>query len=494
MMKQTLLFRGLLGLAVLSAMTVASCSDTTDTEIPTTDTAAAAEVQTEAVTEAVHYEPDGLPELDFGGAGVHIFGRTTDIPEYSVEEENGDIVNDAIFVRNRTVEERLNVKLSVTQIDGGNYDRASWVKTVTQSTMAGDSANDIVGGYSMTLASLANERMLLNLYDYDYLDFDKPWWPPSLNEEASVGDALYFCSGDISTHMIYYLYATYFNRKFIIDYDLEDPYQLVRDGKWTLDKLYEISSQVYRDLNGNGQKDGEDQFGYLTDTVYADSLFFAAGLNTTEKDADNIPHLSDEFGGEKAQALIASLVDAFKTNNGMLLVDGGSEDTFMADRILFYTTEVFFAATKLRNTEIEYGILPIPKYDEAQENYYTISSFPYNLFGIPLDARDPEMSAAVLECMASESYRTVSPALFETALKVKYASDSDVSEMYDLIRASNCFDFGRIFNDSLNGLTYTMFRDSLYKGQTEWISKYTKNTKVLNRLFDKLIGNLTEEQ
>ena len=103
------------------------------------------------------------------------------------------------------------------------------------------------------------------------------------------------------------------------------------------------------------------------------------------------------------------------------------------------------------------------------------------------------MSAAVLECLASESYRTVSPALFETALKVKYASDSDVSEMYDLIRASNCFDFGRIFNDSLNGMTYTMFRDALFKGKTEWISQYEKKSKVLNKMFDKLIGNLTED-
>ncbi|MBQ7983184.1 MAG: hypothetical protein IJ302_06430, partial [Clostridia bacterium] len=137
---------------------------------------------------------------------------------------------------------------------------------------------------------------------------------------------------------------------------------------------------------------------------------------------------------------------------------------------------------------------PMPKYDEAQEDYYTVSSFPYTLYGIPVDAKDPSMSAALLECLASESYRTVSPALFEVALKVKYASDSDVSAMYDIIRTSNVFDIGRIFNDSMNGKTYSMFRSSLIDNKDGWISTYEKNAKALTKQLENVVEALIEEE
>jgi hypothetical protein len=66
--------------------------------------------------------------------------------------------------------------------------------------------------------------------------------------------------------------------------------------------------------------------------------------------------------------------------------------------------------------------------------------------------------------------------------------------MYDIIRSSNVFDFGRIFNDSLNGDTYYLFRNSLANSKDNWISTYEKSSKALNKRLDKLITNLTEEQ
>ena len=136
----------------------------------------------------------------------------------------------------------------------------------------------------------------------------------------------------------------------------------------------------------------------------------------------------------------------------------------------------------------------MPKYDEAQEGYYTVSSFPYTLYGIPVDAKDPSMSAAILECLASESYRTVSPALFEVALKVKYASDNDASEMNDIIRGSNVFDIGRIFNDSVGGKTYSMFRSCLMDNKDAWISTYEKNVKAMTMQFNKVVEKLISEE
>ena len=482
---------------LLLAASLTACGDTAGTPTETqTETA-----ETAAVTEPVPvepvYEPDDLPEdLDFGGATSHIFGweGAANI-EFFVEEADGDVVNDAIYARNRTVEERLNLTLTYTMIPGDNSNRGTWTKTVQQSTLAGDGANDIVAGYSMCGATLANKRLTIDLMELDYLNFDKPWWPDSLIKEATCGDNLYFCSGDISTNMIYYLYATYFNKTLAQNYDVENPYELVRAGQWTLDKMIEISTDVYSDLNGNGKKDPADQFGYTTHSVYADSLFFASGLRTTESGTDGLPVLSEKFGGEKTQALLTKLIDMFATN-GLYLGNDYDEvrNQFLEDRALFITIDVCFAKNYLRDTEVEYGILPLPKYDEAQSDYYTVASFPYTLYGIPVDAKDPSMSAAILECLASESYRTVSPALFEIALKVKYAGDDDASEMYDIIRASNVFDFGRIFNDNLSSSTYSLFRQALVEGNKNWISTYEKTEKNLTKQLEKVVNNLTKEE
>ena len=492
--------------AMLAAMLVSasmlSCGDSAAQPTETqADTVAVTAPVTEAVENVPVYEQDDLPaDLDFGGATTHIFGwEGSGNDEFFVDAENGDIVNDALYARNRAVEERLNLTMTFTLAPGAYNDRGNWVKLIKQSTMAGDGANDIVAGYSMSGATLANSRLITDLMELDYLNFEKPWWPESLIKEATCGGKLYFCSGDISTNMIYMLYATYFNKSIAKNYDIDPDglYELVLDGKWTLDKLIELSSGMYMDLDGDGKKSVEDRYGFTTHSVWSDAFFFASGLRTTTVGDDGLPHLSEEFGGEKTQALLQKLLDNFYSKNDMFYGTVDNQlirDQFLQERALFLTTEIYFATNHLRDSQVEYGILPMPKYDELQEDYYTVSSFPYTLYGIPVDAKDPSMSAAILECMASESYRTVSPALFEVALKVKYAGDDDASAMYDIIRGSNVFDIGRIFNDSVNGKTYSMFRSCLMDNQSAWISTYEKNVKTLTKSFDKVIANLLEEQ
>lgn len=486
-------------LILASAAAAVSCGE--NTAVPETtkpvqsgETAAA---ETEAAETTQYYEPDSLPaDLNFGGKTVNVFGWDGAANnEFFVEEQDGDIVHDAIFNRNKAVEERLDITLNYTLAPGAYNDRDQWVKMIAGSIMAGDGAYDIAAGYSMCGATLAYRRLLLDLTQQEYIDFSKPWWPQSLIKEATCGGKLYFCSGDISANMIDYLYGIFFNKQMITDYDLENPYQAVKDGTWTLDKLKTMSSGVYKDLNGDGKKDLSDQIGYVVQSVWSDTFFFASGLRTSQIGSDGLPMLSEEFGGEKTQALLENLLDFFSKDYAYFGEETNDiRNTFIEGRSLFLTHEIYFSGKFMRDSQVEYGLLPIPKYDEAQSDYYTVSSFPYTLYGIPVDVKDPSMSAAVLEALASESYRTVSPALFETALKVKYASDNEVSEMYDIIRASNVFDIGRIFNDSMNGKTYSMFRSSLQNKNANWISTYNKELKSLSKNYQKVIDALIAEE
>jgi hypothetical protein len=462
------------------------------------DTPAGEDAASEAAPETEPaYPPDSLPDdLRFDGTTVNVFGWSGPVlVEFYVDEENGEIVNDAIFARNLAVEERLGITLAY-RLEPGAYDqRNDWVKALSASITAGDGAYDLSGGYSMAGASLASKGMCIPLNGLDYLDFEKPWWPASLLDEATCGGKLYFCSGDISTYMIYYLYGVYFNQDMLAEYeDLENPYDLVQSGTWTLDKMSSMASGVYVDLNGDGKKGFEDRLGYITYSIYVDPFFFSCGLRTTEKDEDDIPYLSPLFSGEKAHTVLEKVV-AMVDGEGCLVGDGSpqiepSYAVFKEGRGLFCSHELTYAVNYLRDTTFTYGIVPYPKYDEEQAEYVTITSFPYTLYGIPIDARDPAMSAAVLEAMASESFRTVSPALFENAFKVKYAQDQQSSLMYDLIRSTVSFDFGRVFNNDLSGLTYSLFRGAVVNKNTNWASTMKSNEKVLAKQLEKLTKSL----
>ena len=278
------------------------------------------------------------------------------------------------------------------------------------------------------------------------------------------------------------------------------PRDLVKEGTWTLDKMKEMTVSAYVDINGNGTQDLDDSFGYVTTTTYTDAYYFAAGLNIAEAGKDGLPVLSPDFSSEKTHDLLNYLIDYFHNNDAIYLKNGDAvgglscyeavRKTFLEKRSLFILDQVSSAEIALRDSTVAYGIVPLPKYDEKQENYRTTMSFPYSLYGVPIDAKNPDMSVAVLECLGSEGYRNVSPALFETALKVKYSSDNKTAEMYDILRATVSFDIGRIFNDSMNALTYSMFRGALDRGTGDWASIYKSNEATLTAKFADVINAL----
>ncbi len=475
-------------LVLLTAAGVISCGSEGGAKTDTTT--ADAQTAAPAVTETTETEiRDNVPDLDYGGETFTMFIRTEDQskPEFYVTEETGDIVADAIYQRNLAVSERLNVHFAYVENQCDYAARASWPKIITQSIMAGDGAYDIAAGYSMAMANLATAGMLCDMLDTAYLDFSQPWWSDSLMSESLVKGKLYFASGDISTWMILYTYGMIFNKTMLKNYDLEDPYALVADGKWTLDKMMDMSKGLYKDLNGNAGKDFDDQYGYASSSIFSDAFFFSSGLKTTTVTDDGVT-MSDDFSSEKAISLIDKLTQFINVTDDACHTNIVGEGNYNFDRgnTLFANIEIQYAYTTLREVDFEYGILPLPKYDEAQERYYTVTSFGQTLYGIPLDARDTDMSSAVMECLASESYKRVVPALFEVALKVKYSMDTEDAKMYDILRSGVVFDLGRIFNDSLGAETYSLFRNALLANTNTWASTCAKKVPALDKKLEKL--------
>lgn len=371
--------------------------------------------------------------------------------EFYAESQTGDLVNDAIYTRNQAVEERLGIKFDYSTTPGNASNVGAFAQVLNTSISAGDHAYDLIAAHSYTTGKCAAQGLLYNLSDVEHIDFAKPWWPDKLISQATMNDKLYFASGDISANVIYMMYVTFFNKDMLETYHLEDPYQLVEEGKWTIDKQLEMCEGVYADLNGNGIKDIGDQYGQYTYTLHLDSFLWGSDIVILDTSGET-PVFSQDFLGEKTLGLQEKVQNFFNdSDDGYLLTVNSSVHQYFGQGISLFWNDRCRQAITFSGQDISYGIIPIPKYDEAQEAYATLLGNPFSLYGIPNDSQRADMAGAVMECMASESYRTISPALYETALKVKYSQDDVAAKMFDIARSSVVFDLGRIFSSSIGG-------------------------------------------
>ncbi len=457
-MKQTTLRTASLLLALLTASGFVSCG-TEGGSTSSDDTTASGNTgaETTAPVEQIAREntPDTLPALDFGGKSVRIAYRgdeTTRVVECE-GEETGDVVSDAIFARNRSVEERLNVKLEWIP---GDADHEKFMANIRTVLLAGDDAYDIIDAIQWRVVPQANEGMYYDLSDAPYLDFDQPWWSNDYMDAVSVSpDVRYLLSGDISVWQTRHMSCMYFNKK-IFESNFGDPnalYDTVLDGKWTYDLLNKYVEDVYQDLNNNSTVDDGDIIGIgSTPVSQTDHFTYTAGLKLTSRDKNGNPALlADQSRNVK---IIETLYHLYYENPGTLIMpnaaamDNELVKLFTDGMMLFYPNR-FYHTDFFRDMTDPYGMIPFPKLDESQEKYLALVHDSTTLWGIPITCQSIDMQCAVLEAMCAENYRTVTPAYYEVALKVKYTQDDASVRIIDMIHENVTTDFLYANNYSL---------------------------------------------
>ena len=485
--------------ALMTASALFSCSGGTENagdeaeltaQTPSADEAPTAEAE-DAPAENVDvngYLKDDLPELDFGGQTVSVlYWSDVENAEFDVEELTGEIVNDAIFQRNTDVEDRLGVVYNWVGTPGNNGSKDKYVAVAQASVQAGDGAYDIYAAYSRTIGAAVVNCLTRTLQDSPYIDYEKPWWPDNLLEESLIHDKLYFVSGDISTNVLHMMYCIYYNKQMLEDYNLPVPTDEVFEGTWTVDRLIELTADAYRDLNGNGRADLNDSFGFTLVDFHNDAFYTGSGLRLVEKDPDLILKISEDFYSEKAVDLLAKIGPWEQTDT--VYQQSDYETPFTEGRALFNVNRAHYASKALRDSELIYGILPVPKYDENQQNYRTVMGNPITLYAVSRDSAIPETDHAVLECMASEAYRLTTPAIFENNMKKKYSIDDVNAQMYDIVRETVSFELGRFFNQYLNDITDIYFR-AVTSNNQNWASTSAKQRKVLDKVMAKMVEKI----
>ena len=439
---------------------------------------------------------DSLPAgLDFGGAVLTLHTRGSahidvDVPEFGVEAEIGEIINDILYRRDKAVEDRLNLKLNV--IEGQpwqEYDQS--VRTIRASIAAGDESYDLIAGWSARIPGLSIEGYLMNLFDVPHLNLTEPWWNQIIVDGLTVANQLHFAVGDGNLSLLSGCMVMFVNNKLHQEFGLPNLYDAVFDGGWTFDYMSGLVRNIHRDLNGDGVMDANDLYGInMFEGNRVDGFLQSSNIKMIQIDEHGIPYLDMEY--EKLAVLVDKVFDLLYRSEGSFT---GSDfwvydiDMFKNDQVLISPGPLSISSTNLRDMETDYSIIPYPKFDEAQEKYFTRILDSVSLFCIPVNSTKTEMTGAFMEAMASESYRNVSSDYFDVAIKLKYARDEASSAMLDIIRSGAYLNFAGIYNESI-GYPWHVMRSLMNDKSSNFASWFDRNERVIARGIDRLVEQM----
>ena len=345
----------------------------------------------------------------------------------------GDIYEDAVYERTVHIEELYKIKLE--EIKVGSTD-------VINTVMAGTDEYDLHTATLSNMNAVVNRKCVYDLYEIDELHLEKAWWDQNAQQKCSFDGRLYYTFSDFVITGVDNSRATYFNKTLHNQLGLEDLYQLVDEGKWTYTKMAEMAKIAVSDLNGDGQITTEDRMGiYNGNTTFYEAMLTGCGAELVQMGEDGIPYFFWLDEQERFVEVYQALLSTFMADN-IYIKGSGELDNFKQDRTLF-TIAVLSYAVKWRAETIEFGILPVPKWDEAQENYLNVSPNGHALM-IPITVQDTDRVGNILEALSYYSSKYYSedaamPAYFEKALTAKSARDDESAKSLEIIHDNICY-------------------------------------------------------
>jgi len=442
---------------------------------------------------------DNVPELDFKGYGYKVitgtYGRENQ--ELFPEAEIGEVLNDAIYKRNKNIEERFNVNF-----DASAMDLMQLLSALSKNVKAGDGAYDMYMQIDRDAYTAAGQGLLYPVDKLPHVDLSRQYWCQLPNKQLTVGGRQYMAFSDDMLSFFEATVVLFFNKKQVQDLGLEDIYGLVRDGAWTHGKLFEYAKLAVRDFDGDGQMTEADYWGFISESDYFYQPFWiSAGITLVGKDENDIPYFSVP-GNQRFFDMAEKVTAELKSKEGIYLESqkvklasypGNSTEArvafFRAGHGLFMVGAIQ-EMVQLRDMPDDFGIIPFPKYTADQPQYYTrvCGGFPYV---IPATCDNPELAGALLEVMACEARNSIIPAYYESALKTKYSRDPDTAEMLDLIFDTRVYDLGDTIWYNPIRIDYT---NVFAKGDNTFVSATEKNADKYANIIEKSVNAILENE
>lgn len=481
---------------LVSSVCLAACSAPAESGDTTPDTTAPAEAESENPTNDRLNAKDNLPDgLHFGDTTLVLLTRTGDDDtkrEFVAEKDDADVVSSAVFERNSLVEDRLGIQLEIVEGSDTRHGGSDINNLLAKTVSSGTAEYDLISNHMSQTTTSVLAGYLHNLNQFEYLDHDQPWWNSSYSEEVSVEGRQYLAVGELALSYTSGMYAMFYNKSLWAESHAPDElYELVKNNAWTLDALISYTADYNRDLNGDGRIDKEDICGlyFQKNSIMSDAMAGAAGVRFT-----NVADGEYDFVLNNERTL--DFVDRMKLllfeNDGAIMEPDDFTNSLkkLSEDTALFTVNMLGGTTYLREMENDYGILPLPKLNADQAGYTGFVHNGFSVFGIPATVSDGDRVTAFLEAMAAESYRRVTYAYYDTALKVQYARDPVAAEMLDIISAGIVFDFAYVYNQSLNTAA-ACFRNIFV--DTASVGKAASTFKSLERSTERSMEQLVKK-
>ncbi len=476
---------------LLFSFALSSCSqpaEDADETTPADDAEAAAEEE-----ETAKLLPDLPADLDYAGADVRIMQHPYSAGDWAdwlsrdiwSDGITGEPINDAVFARNAYAEETLNIVIRAEDV-------ADMPGTIQRQVTSGTADYHISTARIQSLPATVTKGYLVNLYKMPHVDLSKPWYDERCIADASYYGLLYYVTGDMIILDDDSTGAMVFNKQLIEDYHLETPYDLVTEGTWTLDKMAEMANKVASDVNGNGTVDIEgDRFGLLwqRDAIISFMHGCEARIVDKNENGDPVYTITSEHANDVFSKIDTVFFDPTVVQN-MHNYSSKYPDIYAGECAIFRANNALFmwmrmrVAQNLRDMETDFGIIPVPKYDEAQSRYYsTVTKYTAATVCIPnTSAIDWDMTGAVVELMNAEGHYGLHEAYYENNLGSKISRDRQSTEMLDLIFSNRIYDAGEIYElGSISSNLYSRSAESAVNLAT----MLAKNTKIMERSLEK---------
>ena len=313
-----------------------------------------------------------LPQTQYEGETFTIIGEdTAQRPNFDQGESTGDAFNYVLFNRRILTENLYDIVIEQKSMP----DRGSSNNEVQRSVLADESVYDLVSNpFIQGSAVLMVNNLLRDMKTLPTVNFANDWWAQNVVEHFMVNNKMYLTTGTFSPSYFLSATAVLYNTELAAQYQLGDLPALVQEGGWTLDAMQTMMQNSTHDLNGDGAIDEKnDLIGAITTSESGRALFVAAGGTLIEKQgntyvldmasARNVD-IMDTLHGIFANALDSAYWVADS-------ITSGKNDVFEQNHSMFTVTTLMFVSAELRDMEMDYGILPLPKWDTAQENYIT---------------------------------------------------------------------------------------------------------------------------
>ena len=476
-------------LTAIMLLSVGCASTTDDGGADTTQKSGETAADGVTETEAISYTPDFEvidwegKEFIFACTSANYDGGYYETIDIYVEAQDGEVFNDAVYTRNKNVEERYNIKIVENK-----YDNVA--STIRNSVNAGDDICNAIFSMAGEGIPHAQEGLLIDLNTMPNMNFDQPWWDINVKNDLSIGGKTYLMTGDISVMDDNCTVLFFFNKSLINTYSLANPYDLLSSNKWTFDEYQNMVKSVSADLNGDGTFDDKDQYGNVM--AYHNVQYMAHGSGVRYFELDSKGYPAPVFMNDYTVNVFDKISGLFFDTSVCLffnnLRDPSGGNSYAYGRQLFANDQILFCLSQplifneFRNMESEFGILPTPKFDEKQDRYYSSVDVACNFLTIPKTAADLDFTGYILEGFAAESKNVVTPAYYDIMLKRKYTRDDESAEVLELIAVSRLYDLGVFYNwGGINAI----ITNAIQNQNTDITSAYDKIAPAIDTAIQK---------